>query len=59
MERLLDLAARQMNMDRVKLREINLLRGPFPHDNQIIYQDFAPLVYDSGNYAPILQKAKK
>jgi aerobic carbon-monoxide dehydrogenase large subunit len=56
-ERLIDLAAREMNMDAVKMRQINLLRGPFPHDNQIIYQDFAPLVYDSGNYAPILEKA--
>ncbi|MEK7441943.1 MAG: molybdopterin cofactor-binding domain-containing protein, partial [Chloroflexota bacterium] len=27
--------------------------------HEIIYQDFAPLTYDSGNYAPALEKAKK
>jgi aerobic carbon-monoxide dehydrogenase large subunit len=57
MERLIDLAARELNIDPIQMRQINLLRGPFPHDNQIIYQDFAPLVYDSGNYAPILEKS--
>ena len=29
----------------------------FPYNNEIIYQDFAPLSYDSGNYEPILDKA--
>jgi aerobic carbon-monoxide dehydrogenase large subunit len=57
MERLIDLAARELHIDPIHMRQINLLRGPFPHDNQIIYQDFAPLVYDSGNYAPILEKS--
>ncbi len=57
-ERLLDLAARELKIDRVEIRQRNFLRpGDFPHDNNIIYQDFAPLVYDSGNYRPLLQKA--
>ncbi|HSB90830.1 MAG TPA: xanthine dehydrogenase family protein molybdopterin-binding subunit [Anaerolineales bacterium] len=57
-ERLLDLAARELNLDRVEIRRRNFLPpDSFPHDNNIIYQDFAPLVYDSGNYAPLVDKA--
>ena len=57
-ERLLDLAARELNLDVHEIRRRNFLGpGDFPHDNNIIYQDFAPLVYDSGNYAPLLEKA--
>jgi carbon-monoxide dehydrogenase large subunit len=57
-ERLLDLAARELGMDVIEIRRRNFLPPEaFPHDNQIIYQDFAPLVYDSGNYQPILDKA--
>jgi len=59
-ERLLDLAARELGIDRVEIRRRNFLPpDSFPHDNQIIYQDFAPLVYDSGNYEPILNSAVK
>jgi CO/xanthine dehydrogenase Mo-binding subunit len=57
-ERLLDLAARELGIDRVVIRRRNLLPpGAFPHDNNIIYQDFAPLVYDSGNYEPVFDQA--
>jgi carbon-monoxide dehydrogenase large subunit len=57
-ERLLDLAARELGIDRIDIRRRNFLPpDSFPHDNQIIYQDFAPLVYDSGNYEPILDSA--
>jgi carbon-monoxide dehydrogenase large subunit len=57
-ERLLDLAARELGIDRIEIRRRNFLQpDSFPHDNQIIYQDFAPLVYDSGNYKPILDSA--
>src|SRR5687767_13804947 len=57
-ERLLDLAARQLGIDRVEIRKWNLL-GPerFPHDHQIMFQDSAPLVYDSGDYLPALEHA--
>jgi CO/xanthine dehydrogenase Mo-binding subunit len=59
-ERLLDLAARELGMDPAEIRRRNFLRPEaFPHDNQIIYQDFAPLVYDSGNYGPVLDRALK
>jgi len=57
-ERLLDLAARELKLDVREIRRRNFLApDSFPHDNNIIYQDFAPLVYDSGNYAPLLEHA--
>jgi aerobic carbon-monoxide dehydrogenase large subunit len=57
-ERLLDAAARELGIDRVEIRRRNLLRpDEFPHNHEIIYQDFAPLYYDSGNYEPVLDKA--
>ena len=57
-ERLLDLAARELGIDRVELRKRNLL-GPdrFPHNHEIMFQDSAPLVYDSGDYLPALEQA--
>ena len=57
-ERLLDAAAREMGIDRAEIRRRNFLPvDAFPHDHEIIFQDFAPLVYDSGNYEPILDQA--
>lgn len=57
-ERLLDLAAKELNIDRAEIRRRNFIPpDKFPYDNQIIYQDFAPLVYDSGNYEPLLDHA--
>jgi len=58
MERLLDLAARELKLDRNEIRRRNFIPPEaFPYNNEVIYQDFAPLIYDSGNYAPILEKA--
>src|SRR5215208_4627618 len=58
MERLLDLAAKELGIDRVAIRRRNLIPPhKFPYSNEIIYQDFAPLVYDSGNYEPLLDQA--
>ncbi len=58
MERLLDFAAKELGMDVVEIRRKNYLKPEqFPHDHKIIYQDFMPLVYDSGNYAPALDRA--
>lgn len=57
-ERLLDLAAEALGVDRTEIRRRNFIPpDQFPYDNQIIYQDFEPLVYDSGNYEPILDMA--
>jgi len=57
-ERLLDIAARELGIDRVEIRKRNLL-GPdrFPHNHEIMFQDSAPLVYDSGDYLPALEQA--
>jgi carbon-monoxide dehydrogenase large subunit len=58
MERMLDIAARELGMDPAEIRRINFIpKDAFPYNNEIIYQDFAPLVYDSGDYEPILDKA--
>ncbi len=57
-ERLLDLGARALGLDRAEIRRRNFIPpDAFPYNNEIIYQDFAPLVYDSGNYEPVLNKA--
>ncbi|HBL31438.1 MAG TPA: xanthine dehydrogenase [Acidobacteria bacterium] len=56
-ERLMDLAAKELGIDRTEIRRRNYLRpDEFPHDHVIIYQDFAPLYYDSGNYEPVLDQ---
>lgn len=58
MERLLDIAARELKLDRAEIRRRNFIQPEqFPYDNQIIFQDFAPLTYDSGDYEPALNKA--
>jgi carbon-monoxide dehydrogenase large subunit len=58
MERLLDFAARELGLDVVEIRRRNYLPpDAFPHDHQILFQDSAPLVYDSGDYQPALETA--
>ena len=58
MERLLDFAARELGLDRVEIRRRNLIQpDQFPYDHEILFQDFRPLVYDSGNYPAALEKA--
>jgi carbon-monoxide dehydrogenase large subunit len=57
-ERLLDIAARELGLDLIEIRRRNFIPpDAFPYNNEIIYQDFAPLVYDSGNYNPVMDKA--
>lgn len=58
MERLLDLAAREIGLDPVEIRRRNLLPpDTFPHNHEILFQDSAPLTYDSGDYRPALEQA--
>ncbi len=58
MERLLDFAARQLGLTPADIRRRNFIPpDQFPYKNEIIYQDFAPLTYDSGNYAPAMDQA--
>jgi aerobic carbon-monoxide dehydrogenase large subunit len=57
-ERLLDLAARELGIDRVEIRKRNLIAPDrFPVNHEIMFQDSAPLIYDSGNYLPALEQA--
>lgn len=60
MERLLDIAGRELGVDRTAMRYRNFIPpDKFPYNNEVIYQDFAPLRYDSGNYAPAMDLAKE
>lgn len=60
MERLLDFAARELNLDPVEIRRRNYIPpDDFPYNNEVIFQDSAPLVYDSGNYGPALDATVK
>ncbi len=55
---MLDLAAKELKIDRAEIRRRNFIQpDQFPYDNEIIYQDFVPLIYDSGNYEPLLNDA--
>ncbi|MCP3960865.1 MAG: xanthine dehydrogenase family protein [bacterium] len=57
-ERMLDFAARELGIDRAEIRRRNFIPpDAFPYDHEIIFQDFAPLVYDSGDYEPVLDQA--
>ena len=57
-ERLLDIAARELGIDRVEIRRRNLIPpDAFPYEHKIIDQAFAPLVFDSGNYQATLDRA--
>jgi carbon-monoxide dehydrogenase large subunit len=58
MERLLDVAAKELGIDRVEIRKRNLIPpDAFPYNHQIIDQAFASLIFDSGNYLAVLEKA--
>ena len=56
LERLVDLAALEMDMDPAELRFKNFI-PPFDGVNQEGYQTQVALQYDSGNYAPVLERA--
>jgi carbon-monoxide dehydrogenase large subunit len=57
-ERLLDIAARELGIDRLEIRKRNLIPSDaFPYNHEIIDQAFQPFVLDSGNYIATLEKA--
>jgi len=57
-ERLLDIAAKELGLSPVEIRKRNFIPAEaFPYNHQIIFQDYAPLVFDSGNYQPALKTA--
>jgi aerobic carbon-monoxide dehydrogenase large subunit len=58
MERLMDRAAGEIGLDRAEIRRRNLIQPhDFPYDVGVIYQDNAPLQYDSGDYPRCLSRA--
>ena len=60
MERILDLAARELGLDPTELRRRNLIPADaFPFRQTIIGQDFTEQILDSGNYPATLQLAKE
>ncbi|MGD8634768.1 MAG: molybdopterin-dependent oxidoreductase, partial [Anaerolineales bacterium] len=57
-ERMLDIAARELGIDPTEIRKRNFLPNDvFPYDNVIIDQAFANFIIDSGDYLPALEKA--
>ena len=58
MERLLERVARELGLDRVEVRRRNMIPpDDLPYDVGLIYQDGAPLRYDSGDYPRLLASA--
>jgi carbon-monoxide dehydrogenase large subunit len=58
MERMLDLAAERLGLDRIAIRERNLIQpDEFPYDVGLISRDNSPRRYDSGNYPECLRRA--
>jgi len=56
-ERLIDIAAHRLGLDPVDIRRRNLIdRTSFPHDLGTLY-DGHPVIYDSGDYELLLDKA--
>jgi aerobic carbon-monoxide dehydrogenase large subunit len=57
-ERLIDIAARELGLDRAEIRRRNLIPADaFPVRHGIMFQDFTELTYDSGDYGPVLERA--
>jgi CO/xanthine dehydrogenase Mo-binding subunit len=60
MERLMDLAARQLGMDPTEIREKNFVQpDQFPYPTGVVGQDFVENVLDSGNYPETMRKTKE
>jgi aerobic carbon-monoxide dehydrogenase large subunit len=56
-ERLVEMAAHRLGIDPVEIRRRNLIdRASFPHDVGTLY-DGHPVIYDSGDYELLLDKA--
>ena len=57
MERMLDLAAERLGLDRLAIRTRNLIQpDEFPYDVGLISRDNSPRRYDSGNYPECLRR---
>jgi len=59
-ERMLDIAAKELGLDPVEIRKRNFIPpDKFPYEQEIIDQAFSQLIFDSGNYLPVMEKAAK
>jgi aerobic carbon-monoxide dehydrogenase large subunit len=57
MERMLDLAAQRLGLDRIAVRAENLIQPhEFPYDVGLVSRDNSPRRYDSGNYPECLRR---
>ena len=58
MERTLDAIAAELKLDRVEVRRRNLIQpDAFPYEVGVAWQDGNTVVYDSGNYPELLDRA--
>ena len=58
MERTLDSIAKQLDLDRAEIRRRNFIQpDQFPYNLGVAWQDGNTVVYDSGNYPALLEKA--
>jgi carbon-monoxide dehydrogenase large subunit len=58
MERTLDAIAKELKLDRVEVRRRNMIQpDQFPYDVGVAWQDGNTVVYDSGNYPELLDRA--
>jgi aerobic carbon-monoxide dehydrogenase large subunit len=58
MERTLDAIAGELSLDRVEVRRRNLIASDqFPYELGVIWQDGNMVVYDSGNYPALVERA--
>ncbi len=57
MERMMDRIAEKLGLDPLEVRKRNFIQpDEFPWDTGLIYQDWAPCKYDSGNYPELARK---
>ncbi|MFD5513668.1 aerobic carbon-monoxide dehydrogenase large subunit [Streptomyces sp. NPDC127051] len=60
MERTLDAIARKLHVDRLHVRQANLIHPhEMPYNQHLTFQDGQPLVYDSGDYPATLDTAAR
>ena len=60
MERTLDSIATQLGLDRAEVRRRNFIQpDQFPYNLGVAWQDGNTVIYDSGNYPALLEKALK
>jgi carbon-monoxide dehydrogenase large subunit len=58
MERLMDRAARDLQLDPAEIRARNLIqKSQMPYSVGLVFRDGKPVVYDSGDYPLVLEKA--